>query len=280
MGTFSGLYNLLNPDTSAIDNAKRNNERNRQLYENVALPTYQDYVPESYNYETIKEDPNLRSAQMAALAKMSGLAESGLSAEDEAAFTKARQQAGQIQKAGNDAAIANANARGVGGSGMEFAMREMANQHGAQNAQNAGMDQAATSARQRALYNQSYMQGLGNQRGQDYQVNQANTGIVNRFNEANTNNKNNAFQYNQGLKDKTYNNQMRRADSMAGINNNDSQIQYERNAYDHGRLNGGLDMAERAGVAYMTDGASEGMKKKPVSSASAGGSWDDFSNIG
>lgn len=280
MGILGGLYNLLNPDTSAIDNARKNNERNRQLYENVALPTYQDYVPENYNYETIKEDPTIRSAQMAALAKMSGLADSGLSTEDEAAFTKARQQAGQIQKAGNDAAIANANARGVGGSGLEFAMREMANQQGAQNAQNAGMDQATASARQRLLYNQAYQTGLGNQRAQDFTANQANTGIVNRFNEANTNNHNQAFQYNQGLKDRTYNNQMRRADALAGINNNDSQIQYERNAYDHGRLNGGLDMAERAGVAYMTNGASEGIKKKPAQGASAGGYWDDFSNIG
>lgn len=272
MGLLSGIFNN---DTSGFDQALRNNERNKKLYDDIALPTYQDYVPETYDYETIKEDPNIRSAQMAALAKMSGLAESGLTAEDEAAFTKAKQNAGQILKSGNDAAIANANARGVGGSGLEFAMREMSNQQGAQNAQNAGMDQAATSARQRLLYNQAYQTGLGNQRSQDFQANQANTGIVNRFNEANTNNRNSAFQYNQGNKDKTYNNQMRRADSMAGINNNESNIQLARGEYDNKRRNSILDGAESAGMAYATGGASAA---KPKSNASAGGSWDDFNN--
>jgi hypothetical protein len=258
MGILSGL---LGGDTSGFDSALRNNERNRKLYEDIKLPEYENYVPEEYQYETIKEDPNLRSMQMSALQKMSGLADNGLAAEDEANFTKASQNAHQIAKSGTDAAIANANARGVGGSGMEFAMREMANQKGAENAQNAGLEQAATTARQRALNNMAYNTAVGNQRSQDFQANSANTGIVNRFKEANTNNRNSAFQYNQGLQDRTYSNQMGRANAMAGINNNESQIQLARGEYDNKRKNSVLDGVEGIGMTYATGGF-DGNKKK------------------
>lgn len=212
--------------------------RARAQYEGIALPDLQwkDYAPELYqtesaNYQTAQEDPIVRSAQMQALSKMSNLADQGLSAEDAASFAKARQQGSQMARAGTEAALANAQARGVGGSGLEFAMREIANQQGAQAAQNAGMDQAAASARQRALYNQQYAQGLAQMRGQDQSANQYNTDVINKFNAANTqtrnatnmanvDQRNQAQQYNQAGRNQTmqnnFNNQITRAGGVAG----------------------------------------------------------------
>jgi hypothetical protein len=114
-------------------------------------------------------------------------------------------------------------------------MREIANQGGAQRAQGAGLEQAAQAARQRALYNQAHMQGLGDVRQQDYRANADNTNVINRFNQMNTQQRNStnmanvdkredSFRYNEGNKDKNYNNQMRRAEGMAGINNRQGEI--------------------------------------------------------
>lgn len=136
-----------------------------------------------------------------------------------------------MSRAGTEAAIANAQARGVGGSGMEFAMREMANQQGAERASNAGLEQAAAAARQRALYNQMYQQGLGQMRQQDAQAGQYNNDVINKFNAMNTQNRNQMNQANvdmrnqaqkmnnQGridMQQQNYDNQLKRAGGMAG----------------------------------------------------------------
>lgn len=214
--------------------------RNRGLYEMINDPTYSEFIPEllkndSANYELINEDPLLRSAQMSALQKMSGLADTGLSDVDQAGYERARRLGGQIQKAGQGAALQNAQARGVAGSGLEFAMRESANQQAAERAQEAGLAQAADSAKQRALYQTAYGNALGQQRSQDMQAETANKGIINRFNEMNTQNRNqtnnananlrnSAFQYNEGLKDKRFNNELTRADRTSGLNNRSAEI--------------------------------------------------------
>jgi hypothetical protein len=217
---------------------KRNLSAARAAFEGIKLPelTWKDYAPELYqsesaNYELSKEDPVVRSAQMSVLSKLAGLADQGLSDEDAAAFAKARSQGNQMSRAGTEAAIANAQARGVGGSGMEFAMREIANQQGAQRSQEAGLDQAAAAARQRAMYNQAYGQQLGQVRGQDAQANQANTDIINRFNSANTQQRNqmnlantdmrNQAQQmnNQGrnnVQQQSFDNQLKRAAGISG----------------------------------------------------------------
>lgn len=181
--------------------------KNQGLYSNLDTPKFDLSMPENYQvagelkpedalYQTISEDPRLKSAQMSALDRLSGYAENGLSDVDNAGYAKARNQAAQIMRSGNQAALQNAQARGVGGSGLEFAMREMANQQGAQAAQEAGLQQAADSARQRALYETAYGDRLAQVRGQDESINKANTDIINQFNQANTQARNNAQQFN------------------------------------------------------------------------------------
>jgi hypothetical protein len=244
------------------DDALAQLQKNQGLY-NFDLPTlkeydpenfkYQgDYRPESAEYRQVAEDPMLRSAQMSALAKLSGLADNGLSQMDELGYHQAQQLGARDARQGTQAAINNANARGIGGSGLEFAMREMANQGGADRTQEAALQQAADSARQRAQYQMAYGDALSGARDQDYRTNAQNSNIINQFNQMNTQNRNsaqmrnldsrqairnaNVTQNNQAqltnndIRQQGYQNQMERANAQSGANTGMAQGYAAQNA--------------------------------------------------
>lgn len=202
-GLLQGPADLLFGGDEGAEAARREIENARRLLQGVKLPehVWQNLAPEAYqsesaNYNLISEDPILKGAQATALQKLAGLADSGLSAEDELGFYRAKQLGAQQAKANTQAAVQNAQARGVGGSGLEFAMREMGNQGAADRSQSAALEQAAAAARQKAMYNQAYNQALGQNREQDFRANSANSDIVNRFNQANTQQRNQTNQAN------------------------------------------------------------------------------------
>jgi len=248
-----GIFDTIFGDSDTSD-AQAALERNRALYNDVDLPQYREYVPELYDnesadYKLLSEDPVLKSKQLEQAAQFSDLANEGLSDADEAGFREARSVGDQLAQAREGAAINDAQVRGVGGSGLEFAMREAANQGGANRAAADANAQASARAAQRAQYLQAYANQTGQMRDQDAKTNSMNTNIINEFNKNNTSARNatnasnvdarnNAFQYNEGLKDKTYGNQMRRADSMAGINNQVAQTQLAGQAADAERDRG------------------------------------------
>lgn len=268
MGLLDGLFG--GGGNSGFDEAMDSVNRNRQLLKDIPIPKYQYMTPDLYDseaaqYQITQEDPLLRSAQMSALAKMSGLAETGLSQADQADMSRARDQAAQMARGNTEAALQNAQARGVGGSGMEFAMREMASQGGAERARQQGMDVAANAAKQRAMYNQAYGQQLSGARADDARTNQANTNIINQFNQANTqarnqsqqsnaNIKNQAFQYNQGLGDKTFQNQMQHAGAQMGLNNEQSRIGMAKDDAER-KKRSGLGGLVGAGAGALMGGA-------------------------
>lgn len=204
----------------------------------VNLPDFQKYAPllEQYmgNYDpsqaqasTIQENPDDRSTQLAALNKLSGLSNTGLSDVDNAGYENARNIGNQMLSSGNAAAIQNAQARGVGGSGLEFAMREMANQQGAQNAQQAGLQQAGQSAQMRALYNQAFGNMAGQVRGQDFNTAASNAGILNNFNMYNTGQANQAQLRNQNEMQGISNQNVGQQNYAQQYNNNLQQQQYQ-----------------------------------------------------
>lgn len=237
MGLFEGLFG---GGDNGFEDARRANERNRQLLDSIALPEYQQFIPElgnveSAQYELNTEDPIIRSKQLEALAKFQDLASTGESDADAAGFLNARALGDQVAKSKTESAINDAQVRGVAGGGQEFAMREAASQAAAQRAREAAAQQAAQSAQARQQYLNAYANQLGAARDQDYRTGAQNTDIINRFNQANTQArnantaantgmKNEAFMYNQGLKDKTYNNQMRKYDAASGQNTRDAEI--------------------------------------------------------
>lgn len=248
-----------NSDDQALDQLRRNQE----LFGNIGLPTLKEYSPEEFRYtgdfnpedaqyETVSEDPLTRSAQMSALSKLSGYADSGLSDVDAAVFDDARQMGAQMARGGREAALADAQSRGVAGSGMEFAMREIANQEGAGRSQKAALDQAKTSAENRVLYNKAYGDSLAGLRDQDYRTASGNTGIINQFNQnnttarnnaqarnldarqtvgnANVQNRNSAQLENNNIRQQGFDNQMGRAGAQAGANTGMAQGYAAQNA--------------------------------------------------
>lgn len=91
----------------------------------------------------ISTDPRLRDAQMKALETMQGLGSTGLSAEDRVALMDIRNRGMGDSQAGQAAIMQNLAARGMAGGGQELAARMMANQGAANVASQEGMDVAA-----------------------------------------------------------------------------------------------------------------------------------------
>lgn len=246
-------------------------KKNQKLFEGIDVPDlfkYQynpelysssgAYSPEEVEATEVSEDPMIRSAQLSALNKLSGLADTGLSEVDALGFENAKQTGAKAARSGRDAAIQDARARGVAGGGLEFALREIANQEGAGRARQGAMEQAASSAQMRALYNQAYGDQLSNVRGQDYQVNAGNADILNQFNMANTQNRNqgqlynlqnnqnisnaNVDQRNAGRQQKmdiaqqNYTNQLKRAEGLSGANKDTAKGYYAQNAGNNSTL--------------------------------------------
>lgn len=279
------MFGLFGSDNS-FDVADANLERRKRMLEQIALPEYREYAPELYTGESAKyslmsEDPALRELQLRNTARLAGLAETGESDVDRAAFMEARRGANQMARANSQAALQNAQARGASGGGMEFALREIGNQAASDRAAQANAQQVANSARQRALYAQAYGNALGGMRDQDYRVNSGNTDIINRFNEyntgmrnrvnqANVDLRNQAFDYNQGLKDRRFENQMRRAGGLSQLEKEQAEIAYKRNAR-RNQQNGALTGLVGAGVGGYFGGAPGAAVGYGVGSAFGGG---------
>jgi hypothetical protein len=220
------------------DKAQQELAQNKKLYDSLVTPDFKEYDPERYDLvgtykpeemtaDTINEDPSLKNNEMMTLDRLRGLSETGLSDVDNLGYERARQEAGQISNAGTEAALANATARGVGGSGLEFGMREKASQDAAQREQDMAAQQAAKAAEMRAAYTQAYGGMLGNVRGEDYRTAAANTDILNKFTEANTTNANYAQQYNLGQKQGVANANVQNKNQAQQYNNDLDQREYD-----------------------------------------------------
>jgi len=252
------MFDLFGGGDSGFDAERGRLYDAKRKYENLDLPALQKlaleaYNPETANYTTNKGDAETKSMQLSALKRLAGLAESGMSDEDALAYDKARSVGGQLAKQGTEAAIANAQARGVGGGGMEFAMREMANQGGAQRAHEAALEQAANSARQRAMYNQAYSSALGGFRNQNNQEEAGNTDIINRFNQINTGARNQAGMYNiegraqntranNAIEQQRYGNRTGQIDKVNGINKDINAVDSAEQARRKKQQGAGLGM--------------------------------------
>jgi hypothetical protein len=267
-------------------------KKNKALYDMIGLPqsaweTFnpEDYkaagslTPEAAQYQTTSEDPLTRSAQMSALAKMAGLSETGLSAVDDEAFAKAENMGARQARSSRESALQNAQARGIGGSGLEFAMREMGDEGGAQRAQDAALSRAAEAAKERALYTQAYGSQLAGMRDQDYRAASNNTDIINKFNQYNTAARNDAQQWNlnnqqtvannntqghnqaqqynqQGRRDigqRAFDNSMRKADSQAGLNQKMADYYWDKQAKNQASR-AAIGQAAGTGIGFAAGG--------------------------
>jgi hypothetical protein len=187
--------------------------------------------------EGISTDPRLRQSQMRALEEISGLGQTGLGVADKAAFNELRRDASAQAQAQNAAALQGANERGMLDSGSTLAAQLMAGQQQANRASAEGdrIAAAAAEARRAALMQQGQLSS--SIRGQDYgqqsDVARARDSInaFNAQNRQNVNaqnlsakqgianqrvaNNNTMEQYNKGLIQQNFQNQMSKA---GGVN--------------------------------------------------------------
>ena len=174
--------------------------------------------------QDIVTDPRLRDAQLNALDDLVNIADNdGLDATAKARLNLVNRNAATEERGARDAIIQNANARGIGGSGLELAQKLISNQGSASRRSDQSFD-AAAEAEQRALQAIMSSGQLGGQiRGQDFDQDSrvaAAGDAINRFNAANRNtvNAGNVGANNRAA-ELNLTNKQRVADTNVGIGN-------------------------------------------------------------
>lgn len=200
------------PNTSGFEQAndKILGDLNSQipgLYEEARYAG--DFTPETVQKVTLQQDsglnnisvdPRLKDAQIAALASLQERTNGGYSVEDRAAINRAINESAMQERAQRDALIANANARGVGGSGVALAQQLTAQQNAANRANQNTLDVAAE-GRRRAL--EAVMQSgqlASNMRGQEFDQQARVAAAQDAINQFNTRNVNDQTYYNTGAR--------------------------------------------------------------------------------
>jgi hypothetical protein len=120
------------------------------------------------------EDPNLKKRQLEALQMMWETAkQGGMDPQAKAALQQAQASSAAAERGARGAIVQNAQARGLGGSGVELGA-SLANQQGAATRNSLAGTQAAGDARTRALQAMyQTQQGTGQVRGEDLNAAQA-----------------------------------------------------------------------------------------------------------
>lgn len=187
--------------------------------------------------EQVSTDPRLKSAQLRALEELSGLSQTGLGAEDRAAFNQLQRESAAQAQAQAQQVLQNAAARGTLDSGSNVMAQLMAGQQAANRSQQGGEQLAAQAAQARrqalgqyadmssAMANQDFAQRaqVANARDQIAQFNSQQkfgAGQVNLQNKQNIENQraSNANQqeiYNKQLHQQKYQNEIQKAGGVA-----------------------------------------------------------------
>lgn len=243
------------------------------------------------DYDNITTDPRLKDAQMTALAKLSKQGTEGLTAMDRQALDTITRENERSVEAKNQQILQDMAARGQGGSGAELALQMKSAQAGADRASQQGMSVAAQ-AQQRALEATMNSANLaGSARSQDYneqaqaaqardaiarfnaanqqQVAATNVGAKNQAQASNLTSKQNIAnqnvnianqqqQYNKGLIQQQFNNQLTKANGVAGQQNNVANM-YNNQANQTAAMWSGVGKGvDQVGGALMTGGMSLG----------------------
>lgn len=152
--TKQGVYQFAQADYQG-----RANQARQQLYTSAA----QNLNP------NITQDPRLQQAQTNALSNLEQIGQQGFTRQDQDALNSAMFQSGLQERSEREAQLQQARARGMGGSGLEFASALEA-QQGAANRNYNTAAQLGLQARQRALDAIVASGQLGqSMQGQEYQ---------------------------------------------------------------------------------------------------------------
>lgn len=218
----------------------------------------------------IETDPALLQAQQDALSSLQEIGQNGMTDMDRAKLAQIQRDEASQSRGAREAIIANAQARGMGGSGLEL-MSQLKNQQDSATRQSIRDTDVAGMAQERALaalqaagqlggqmQQTSFNQQLQKANAQDA-INQFNTQNMNQFNMANTQarndaqatnlmnkqriadanvqTRNNNQQYNKGLIQQDFDNRYRKAGGVASGYQN-LAAQYNNNAEQNMKLAG------------------------------------------
>ena len=140
-------------------------------------------------YETVSTDPRLREAQMGSLAQLQQITSAGgLDAMGKASLEDALATQRTETRGAEGAIMANARARGIGGSDLELVNRLVAQQGAATRGSRAALDTAAIAQQRRDAALAQQAQLAGGIRGQDFSEQSAKANAadaISRFNAAN-----------------------------------------------------------------------------------------------
>lgn len=214
--------------------------------------------------EEVSTDPRLRNAQMSALEQLAGLSETGLGAEDKAAFNQLRRQVASEAQANQQATLQNAAAQGTLNSGNALMAQLNAGQQAANRGAQGADELAAQAARARrealAQYgnmattmgqndfnNQSAVaqsrDAIANFNAQNRQgVNQYNLGNKQNLANQKADTTNQQTMYNKGLIQQKFQNDLGKATGQSGATQNIANMYAQQGA------------AKAQGSANMTSG--------------------------
>lgn len=202
------------------DTQKRLLEQATDEFGNVDLPSLEKLVAEQQGPSElgkVQGDPELRGIQRDALDQLMELGRNGgMSLEDKANLNRIQGKSARAASAGRGRIADDMAARGISGGGTELAMQLSNNQNAAQRASEGGLEVAGM-AQKRAL--DAMMQGgrlAGDMRGQDYSEKARAAEAQDMINRWNADSRSHAAQYNAGLGQQHYENQLRRAQGKAG----------------------------------------------------------------
>lgn len=217
----------------------------------------QTYLVEQSDLNNISTDPKLRQAQLDALFGLQDISSSGgLTAADQAQLGQIKTQEDAAQRGAREAILQNAQARGLGGSGIEL-MAQLQNQQDAATRQSQRDLDVAGMAQNRALQALQQAGSLGGQIqaqdfGQKAAIAEANDAIS-KFNAQNSQNvalentkakniaqaqnlqekqrvadanaatRNTQQQYNKGLQQQQFENAYKKAGGVSGALQNQAQ---------------------------------------------------------
>lgn len=206
------------------------------------------YLQQASETANIQTDPALKQAQMDALASLQEIGEGGLTASDKAALSGIQRDEQTAARGAREAIIADAQAKGMGGSGLEL-MAQLKNQQDAATRQSIRDTDVAGMAQDRALaaiqaagqmggqmqstdFNQQFQQGQAQDAINQFNTqNMQNTGNLNtktrndaqatnlankqRIADANVATRNQQQQYNKQLQQQDFDNRYRKAGGTA-----------------------------------------------------------------
>lgn len=249
-----------------------------EMYDFIATPQYmQNTYLGDVQANQVNDSQLMKLAQLAGLAQLESQANNGLDAKSKAEFMRAQRAAGEFAKGREGAIMNDMQARGMGGSGLEFAMRQIAGQQGGDSLSQAMADQAAADANQRLQAQMLALESAGQIRGQDVNTSAMNAEILNNMALTNSARRQEIANMNTDLANERINNNIDEQRRISGLNTTTAnQAQIQNNNYQQLRnqsLNQNL-MSQYAGGQNLYNAQSD--KQRMLANATLGGVSDAY----